>query len=71
MSLLNSNISMIEFNSYFTWKDGLVYMIYVLGMLWIVLIIPNKGLSAENYIEVNSLVTPEAIVPEPYLLGYY
>lgn len=68
---INSNIDKIPFHPYYTSKDGLGILILILGLIGVISYYPNVMGHSDNYIEANSLVTPEHIVPEFYFLFAY
>lgn len=61
----------VLFHSYFTVKDGLVFMflLFLLGLF--LLLFPDGVLDVESYIKADPLVTPISIKPEWYFLAFY
>lgn len=68
---ISSNTEKLAFHPYYTLKDlvGLVVWLIVLAVL--VFYVPNMLGHADNYIPANPLSTPLSIVPEWYLLPFY
>ena len=68
---VNRNYDKIPFTPYFNVKDtlGFIFLIYLL--LLICLLDPYYLGDPDNFIEANSLVTPEHIKPEWYFLFAY
>jgi len=65
------NKSVLQFHNYFTIKDFLGLMIFMLFYFTFVFFYPNLLGHPDNYIAANSLVTPAHIVPEWYFLPFY
>ncbi|MCX5515617.1 cytochrome b [Kaistia algarum] len=61
----------LPFHPYFTVKDALGLVIFLIFYCWFVFYAPNYMGHADNYIEANPLVTPAHIVPEWYFLPFY
>lgn len=61
----------IPFMDYFASKDALPLAIGSAISLVFVLLVPTFTMDTELYLSVNSMSTPEHIVPEWYLLSYY
>lgn len=68
---INSNSDKIPFHPYFTYKDSIGFIIAFIGLLTIVLFIPNYFRDPENFIMSNPSVTPIHIKPEWYFLWVY
>ena len=66
-----SNNTTINFNSYYTYKDILGFLIIGLIIITIIGQIPEELAHTDNNIEANSLETPTHIVPEWYFLSFY
>nr|AWN56323.1 cytochrome b [Nephaspis sp. DPP-2018] len=67
----NSNLDKIPFHPFFSLKDILGYMIFILMMLIIVIFYPYNLSDPDNFIPANPLVTPPHIQPEWYFLFAY
>ena len=61
----------IPFHPYYTIKDMFGLSVFLLLFAAVVFYAPNYLTSADNSIPANSMVTPNHIVPEWYLLPYY
>ncbi|MFT8243775.1 cytochrome b [Roseomonas sp. BN140053] len=61
----------IPFHPYYTMKDGLGVVVYLLVFAILVFFAPNFLGHTDNYIPANPLVTPAHIVPEWYFLPFY
>jgi ubiquinol-cytochrome c reductase cytochrome b/c1 subunit len=61
----------LPFHPYFTIKDGLALVVFMMFFMWFVSYVPNYLGHADNYIEANPAVTPAHIVPEWYFLPFY
>jgi len=61
----------LPFHPYFTVKDALGLVVFLVFYCWFVFYLPNYMGHADNYIEANPLVTPAHIVPEWYFLPFY
>lgn len=61
----------VLFHSFFTVKDGLVFvfLLFLLGAL--LMFCPDGVLDVERYIQADPLVTPVSIKPEWYFLAFY
>nr|BDQ44284.1 cytochrome b [Amynthas robustus] len=68
---INADSERIPFNSYYSIKDGLGYMIAIAGLSCMVLFEPNLFTDPENFLMSNPLVTPIHIKPEWYFLWMY
>jgi ubiquinol-cytochrome c reductase cytochrome b subunit len=68
---INSNTDKIYFHSYYTFKDIVGFMVYLIFLALLIFYMPNMLGHGDNYIEANPLVTPASIVPEFYLLPFY
>lgn len=60
-----------KFHPYFTLKDILGFLWFLLILSFVSFYIPNILNHPDNYIEANPLVTPKSIVPEWYFLPFY
>jgi ubiquinol-cytochrome c reductase cytochrome b/c1 subunit len=61
----------LPFHPYYTIKDFLALVCFMVVLAYFVFYIPNYLGHADNYIEANPLVTPAHIVPEWYFLPFY
>ncbi|MTI19010.1 cytochrome b/b6 [Rhodobacteraceae bacterium RKSG542] len=61
----------VPFHPYYTMKDLLAIVVFMIFFSWFVFYLPNYLGHADNYIEANPLVTPAHIVPEWYFLPFY
>ncbi|GGH28692.1 hypothetical protein GCM10007036_38060 [Alsobacter metallidurans] len=61
----------LPFHPYFTVKDALALVCFLMVYIWFVAYTPNFLGHADNYIEANPAVTPAHIVPEWYFLPFY
>ena len=61
----------LPFHPYFTVKDALGLVVFLIFYCYFVFYVPNYLGHADNYIEANPLVTPAHIVPEWYFLPFY
>ena len=68
---LNSDSSKIPFHSYYSTKDLLGAIFFLLTLITIALFFPNLLTDPENFIKANPLVTPVHIIPEWYFLWAY
>lgn len=65
------NTYYITFYPYFFIKDAIGFFIFLVIFFYFIFFHPNLLGHSDNYIEANSLVTPEHIVPEWYFLPFY
>nr|UYB78442.1 cytochrome b [Alectorobius microlophi] len=68
---LTNNIDKIPFHPYFSLKDLLGLMTFVLMSSYIILINPYMFMDPENFMMANPLITPPHIQPEWYFLFAY
>ena len=68
---VNLKYNKIPFNPYFTFKDLVGILVFILFYFCFVFFLPNYLGHSDNYIEANSLSTPSHIVPEWYFLPLY
>lgn len=68
---LDSSSENIEFQSYFTVKDSVGFLVIWGALGYLVLFFPNLLIDPENFIQANPLVTPTHIQPEWYFLPIY
>nr|YP_010535504.1 cytochrome b [Alectorobius cerradoensis]UYB78247.1 cytochrome b [Alectorobius cerradoensis]UYB78260.1 cytochrome b [Alectorobius cerradoensis] len=68
---LTTNIDKIPFHPYFSLKDLLGLMIFLLISSFIILIKPYMFMDPENFLMANPLITPPHIQPEWYFLFAY
>ena len=61
----------LPFHPYYTVKDGVAIILFVMMFAVFVFFMPNALGHADNYIPANPLQTPAHIVPEWYLLPFY
>ncbi|MHB2167094.1 cytochrome b [Alsobacter sp. R-9] len=61
----------LPFHPYFTVKDALALVVFIMMYMWFVMYIPNYLGHADNYIMADPAVTPAHIVPEWYFLPFY
>lgn len=61
----------LPFHPYYTMKDGLGVVVFMILFAFFVFYNPNILGHADNYIPANPLSTPPHIVPEWYLLPFY
>ena len=61
----------VTFHPYYTTKDGLALVCFMIFFGWFVFYIPNYLGHPDNYVPANPLVTPAHIVPEWYFLPFY
>ena len=61
----------IPFHPYFSYKDILGVVVYLIVFSILVFFYPNTLGEPDNYTPANPLVTPSKIVPEWYLLPFY
>ena len=61
----------VPFHPYYTMKDGLGIICFLIVYAIFVFFYPNVLGEAVNYVPANPLVTPNEIVPEWYLLPFY
>nr|YP_010304737.1 cytochrome b [Lepisiota frauenfeldi]ULM64008.1 cytochrome b [Lepisiota frauenfeldi]WEY05528.1 cytochrome b [Lepisiota frauenfeldi]WEY05541.1 cytochrome b [Lepisiota frauenfeldi]WEY05554.1 cytochrome b [Lepisiota frauenfeldi]WEY05606.1 cytochrome b [Lepisiota frauenfeldi] len=67
----NSNLYKIPFHNYFTFKDNLGFMIFIL-IFWIInLEYPYMFSDPDNFLPANPMITPIHIQPEWYFLFAY
>jgi len=65
------NIFQVRFFPFFVIKDMVGFLFFSFFFFGYIFYAPNALGHSDNYIEANSLVTPEHIVPEWYFLPYY
>nr|AXJ93394.1 cytochrome b [Cheilonereis cyclurus] len=68
---IKSNMNMIPFHMYYTFKDIVGFMALLMSLVFVALFFPNILGDAENFIPANPLVTPIHIKPEWYFLWAY
>ncbi|HEY4202906.1 MAG TPA: cytochrome b/b6 [Devosiaceae bacterium] len=61
----------VPFHPYYTMKDLYAVVLFMIPFAWFVFFVPNILNHADNFIPANSVVTPNHIVPEWYLLPFY
>ncbi|KZL18045.1 Cytochrome b/c1 [Pseudovibrio axinellae] len=61
----------LPFHPYYTMKDLLAIVVFMIFFSWFVFYLPNYMGHPDNYIEANPMVTPAHIVPEWYFLPFY
>ncbi len=67
----NGRNETITFHPYFTYKDGVGVLAFLLIWAFFVFYAPNYMGHPDNYIKANPLSTPAHIVPEWYFLPFY
>jgi len=65
------NLDRLPFHPYFTFKDLVTVVFFLLTLSIFVFYYPNALGHSDNYIPANPMQTPASIVPEWYLLPYY
>lgn len=68
---IKAHTDFIPFHPYFTIKDLVTLVLYLILFSGLIFFYPNILGDAENYTPANPLVTPAQIVPEWYFLPYY
>jgi len=68
---VKSSQDTLPFHPYFTVKDALGLVVFLIVYMWFVFYLPNYMGHADNYTPANPLVTPAHIVPEWYFLPFY
>nr|QKO00306.1 cytochrome b [Pareuchiloglanis myzostoma] len=68
---LNSDPDKIPFHPYFSLKDMLGFMIFIMALVSLTTLAPNLLKDPENFIPADPLVTPPHIKPEWYFLFAY
>jgi ubiquinol-cytochrome c reductase cytochrome b subunit len=68
---VSGNLDRLPFHPYFTFKDMVTFLFFLLVLSATVFYFPNAMGHSDNYIPANPMVTPVSIVPEWYLLPYY
>ena len=66
-----SNVDKIRFHPYYTYKDLVGFVGFILVLMLFIFYSPNALGHSDNYIQANRLVTPAHISPEFYFLPYY
>jgi ubiquinol-cytochrome c reductase cytochrome b/c1 subunit len=61
----------LPFHPYFTVKDALGLVVFLIFFMWFVFYLPNYMGHPDNYTPADPLVTPAHIVPEWYFLPFY
>ncbi len=61
----------LPFHPYFTVKDALGLVVFLIVFMWFTFYLPNYMGHPDNYTPANPLVTPAHIVPEWYFLPFY
>lgn len=61
----------IPFHPYYTIKDSLAIVVFMIVYAAIVFFYPDIFVHADHFVEFNALVTPAQIVPEWYFLPFY
>nr|YP_007891007.1 cytochrome b [Versteria mustelae]BAN15691.1 cytochrome b [Versteria mustelae] len=62
---------LVYFHSYYTIKDILLFMVFLLFVLVWLLYVPDLLVDIEAYLEADMLNTPVSIKPEWYFLAFY
>lgn len=68
---VSGNLDRIPLHPYFTFKDLVTIIFFLLTLSVFVFYYPNALGHSDNYIPANPMQTPPSIVPEWYLLPYY
>ena len=68
---VKSSQDTLPFHPYFTVKDALGLVVFLIVYMWFVFYLPNFMGHPDNYTPANPLVTPAHIVPEWYFLPFY
>jgi ubiquinol-cytochrome c reductase cytochrome b subunit len=68
---ITSNLDRIPFHPYYTVKDIVGILVYLIVISITVYYLPNYLNHTDNYIKANPLVTPAHIAPEWYFLPFY
>ena len=68
---ISNNSDRYPFHPYFSFKDIVTVLAFLLALSIIVFYFPNLLGHSDNYIEANPMSTPSSIVPEWYLLPFY
>jgi len=68
---ISNNGDRIPMHPYFTFKDLVTILFFLLILSVIVFYYPNLMGHSDNYIPANPMSTPSSIVPEWYLLPFY
>ena len=68
---ISGNLDRIPFHPYFTFKDLVTIIFFILTLSIFIFYYPNVLGHSDNYIPANPMQTPPSIVPEWYLLPYY
>ena len=68
---VNSDVDKIPFHPYYSIKDVLGFVIFFIGIAYLIFFEPNVLGHSDNYIPANPLVTPAHIQPEFYFLFAY
>ena len=69
--LITQAADKIPFMQYFVLKDAIGVNLALLLSVLLILLLPTATMDVELYINVNTMSTPEHIIPEWYLLPYY
>lgn len=64
----SSNVDKIRFHPYYTYKDLVGFVAFILVLMLFLFYSPNALGHSDNYIQANRLVTPAHISPEFYFL---
>ena len=68
---ISGNYDRLPFAPYFLFKDLITIFLFIIILSVFVFFMPNALGDSENYVMVNPMQTPPAIVPEWYLLPFY
>lgn len=68
---VTSNPDKLTFHPYFTYKDLVTLILWLIALALLVFYAPNVLGHPDNYIKANPMSTPLSIVPEWYLLPFY
>nr|QHT64925.1 cytochrome b [Hesionides sp. PA-2020] len=68
---IKSDINKVSFHSYYTTKDAVGFIVFLMSLTLIAMFFPISLGDPENFIPANPLVTPVHIMPEWYFLWAY
>lgn len=68
---VSSNTDKVRFHIYYTTKDAVGFIVFLITLVFIALFFPTVLGDPENFLPANPLVTPVHIIPEWYFLWAY
>ena len=68
---VSSNTDKVSFHIYYTTKDAVGFVVFLITLTWVALFFPRILGDPENFLPANPLVTPVHIIPEWYFLWAY